>query len=500
MPTVPRRAVRTLVLVAVAAYCGHLCYAILSERALFADGANFFANLLASSARWPVFDDSVHIRLLVNVLNQWPVSAARALGVERLAVLRLLFGAGLFLQPVLLYLYCLSLSRRADDHRVFTLAIVSLVACAMPSELFVINQGLTALALAWVVLHYVLLDLRLTRRDYAVMAVASMLLFRAHEGMVLWGGVIAMAAAARLRVLRTPRLDRAGGHLLVIGLVGVAQAAFVLRWQATHQVQQATDAFLRLRSLALPTSMWTSNARIALLTLACVVLVLTSAAVERVRATGRSIRVERALSVVVASAVVTMLASAAVSFVDAAALDPRREFEYRFLIPFGGAACMLLAAAVMVGDVRVAGWRSRLLAVTLAGGLFSSSVRQSRTTARWQVYRSTAEEVLRTAREPLVSPHLVEQALARAAASDAWRFNHTWAWSAFGLSLQRDPVVTALFVLETNRSSFVLPTSVTDSLRVPFVTFPPRGVLRFERWTARLLAGTAPVPPGSPVP
>lgn len=500
MPAASRRLVNTFVLVAIAVYGGHLCYAMLSDRALFSDGANFFANLIASSARWPVSDDAKHIRLLVNALNQWPVSAARALGVQHLAGLRLLFGAGLFLQPVILYLYCLSLSRRANDHRVFALAIVCLVASAMPSELFAVNQGFTALALAWVVLHYVLLDLRLTVRDGVVLAVVSVLLFRAHEGMVMWGGVTALAAAARLLVLRDQRTHGHRLHLIVLGLLGVAQSAFVLYWQVTHAVQQQTLTFLQLAGLLLPTSMWMSNARVALLALLCVGLLLGSAVVERRRGGGRAIGGERVLTAVVAIAVLTMFASAAVALVDASALDPQREFGYRVLIPFGGAACMMLAAAVVVSDLRLAEWRARLLTLTLAGALIASSIRQAGTTARWRVYQAAAVEALRTAPGPLVSSRTVEAALARANASDAWRFTNPWCWSAFGLSLQADPVVTAIFVPDAEREFFVLPRVATDSVRVPFVTFPARGLLRFEQWTARYLAETALARPVSPAP
>ncbi|MDQ8153466.1 MAG: hypothetical protein P3B98_02285 [Gemmatimonadota bacterium] len=485
---------------ACAVYGAHLCYAIISDRALFSDGAQFFIRLITSTAPWPVFDDSVHIRLLVNVLNQWPVSLARMVGVEDIPTLRRLFGASLFLQPALLYVYCYALSRRANDYRVFALTVTSVVSCVMPSELFVINQGITALALAWIALHYILLPMRYRWHDIVVMATVSVLLFRAHEGMVLWGGITAAAGILRLVAEYRALTGRPRGAVMALSLLGAAQSAFVLGWQKTHPVQAQTREFLELRHVANPWAMWTSSARVALVTGGVVAVIFVIAAAARARRAIGWARSDRAITIVVLGAIAIMGLSVGLALSDPASLDPNRAFQHRVLIPFGGALCMALAVAVMRMNVRLTASHQRLLAGTLAAGLIASSVWQMRTTAQWRVYRTATQDALRSADGPLVSSRAVMHTLLRTAAPEVWQFRNTWAWSVFGLSLQDSAVVTAVIEPDWARARFGLPRTATDSLRVPFVTLPASGILRFEQWTARLLAETAPVPRASPAP
>ena len=92
-----QRLIFFLMVAACAVYTTYLFQAIYVERALYADGANFFVELLSKERLWPIADDSKHIRLFVNVLNQMPMVLALKLGVTSLRCLRILFGAGLFL-------------------------------------------------------------------------------------------------------------------------------------------------------------------------------------------------------------------------------------------------------------------------------------------------------------------------------------------------------------------------------------------------------------------
>lgn len=495
-----RPTVAAFVWMACAVYGAHLCYAIISDRALFSDGAQFFIRLITSTAPWPVFDDSVHIRLLVNVLNQWPVSLARMVGVEDIPTLRLLFGASLFIQPALLYVYCYALSRRANDFRVFAWAVASLVSCAMPSELFVINQGITALALAWIALHYVLLPLRHRWTDYVIMATVSVLLFRAHEGVVLWGGVIAAAGVFRLAAEYRATAGRPSVAILALSALGAAQSAFVLWWQAAHAVQAQTGEILSLARVASPWALWTSSGRVALVTFSLVTLIFAVAAPgQRPRALGLTPR-DGTITGVVLGGVAIMGVSVGLALFDTGSLNPLLAWQHRVLIPFGGAVCMVLAVSVMNLNVRLTVQHQRLLTGALAAGLVASSVWQMQTTARWRLYRAATQDAVRSADGPLVTSRVVMHTLLRQSASDAWRFRNTWAWSVFGLSLQDSAVVTAVMKPDWERAHFVLPRAATDSLRVPFVTLPASGILRFEAWTARVLAETARVPRASPVP
>ena len=92
-----------LLIAAFLVYAVYLVQAIYVERALFADGAFFFVALLSNENHWPIVDDSKHIRLFVNTINQFPIALALKSGITSLRTLKVLFGAGLFLTPLLSY-------------------------------------------------------------------------------------------------------------------------------------------------------------------------------------------------------------------------------------------------------------------------------------------------------------------------------------------------------------------------------------------------------------
>jgi hypothetical protein len=219
--------VLSCVLVSLFLYGAYIVTALVTERALFADGANFFVGMLRRSFDWPFNDDGKHIRLLVNGLNQFPLALALKMRLTSLPALKLLFGAGLFFTPILAYVFCFILSRRASDFRPFLLALFSYVTCCLPSEIFILNQALTAVALSWVVLHYILLDLKLGRGDIVLLVVIAAILFRAHEGMIFWGTVIAFAAGAKISLWYREKKPFSW-TILALGTLGLAQVAFAL--------------------------------------------------------------------------------------------------------------------------------------------------------------------------------------------------------------------------------------------------------------------------------
>lgn len=458
--------------VALLFYGAHLGQAIHVERALYADGANFFVDLLNKQSVWPIADDPKHIRLFVNFINQLPVAFALELGVEDLRLLRILFGAGLFLAPVFIYAYCFILSRRVADYRVFFFAMVSMVTCAMPSEIFILNQSFTALALAWVLVHYILLGLNLRRFDWFIIVLVSIILFRAHESLMVWGGIFVFSAAAVIWVRDSRRITNANLHVYTIGLLGLAQLAFVIYWQATHPVGQQTSAFLKLIGLVKPSELWVGSTRISLLLAVLLLAVFASDLLRRYRSDigGASKEVFIFLFVSIGC---FLVATGAMSLFQFDLTSPYREYSYRFLITFGSAGWMSLSIVAVLGGWDLKVQARRLCVIALSLGMVSASMWQISNNIQWSIFKNAAIQELNSQTDTLIDPVRVKDRLALYEQEIVYKYRWDWTWPVFGMSLQNDGRVERLFRPEGYDEYFKPPAMV------PFVRFDGEGFFDF---------------------
>jgi hypothetical protein len=472
------RAELALTAVALVLFAVHLLDAIAADRALFADGANFFVLFVTSAAAWPVADDAKHMRLFANLINQLPLALSWLAGLRSLPLLRLLFGAGLFVTPVLLVVWCRALCVRAGETRIFLIALASMVTMAMPSELFVLNQALTASALAWVVLHYALLDVRLRWWDRLLLAAAVVTLFRAHEGVLLWGAVIAAAVAARAVVLRRAG-RRVDPQLLLTGIAGIAQSAFAAYWLRSHPIQEQTGTFLNLSRLLWPDSMWGGTTRVTLV-VTVTLLALLANAVAATRAAGASdARAERAFTAMLWLTGIALAAGVVEAFAFPGRLEPIHQFESRFFVPFGGALWMGVAALVAVLGLRVDGWRLRHARVLVALGVLSASALQMANTRQWRLLQEATVTVLGQEGAPVRESATVRERLAREGADAAFAWSWPWTWSVYSLSLLPSWDVQRLILPAAGRDWFEVRPRETI-VRVPYVWLTPRGPYRLD--------------------
>lgn len=425
-------------------YASYLVQAIHFERGLYADGSNFFVELLSQNKAWPIADDPKHIRLFANIVNQFPIAVALQSGVESLRTLKLLFGAGLFLGPILVYFFCFSLSRRAKDYRVFVFSVASLVTCAIPSDIFILNQSFISLAFAWVLIHYLLLRIDFRWFDWLVIAFVSLMLFRAHENLVLWGGSIFIGAATIIRFGGRIADFGKNRHIYLLGIVGLAQALFVIYWQLTHSVGQETNAFLELIGFAMPQEMWVGNTRISLLTVALLV-----AAVFYGFCCRSATKWNGGLSLLVFLIFLSLsglaLYSGFSAIRDFTLTDPRREFNYRFLMTFGSAGWMLVAIVFAFAKIKL-DERSRYLVIAaLSVGLLSASMWQVSNNLQWREFKDAALYELRTSPGTILQPESVRVRLVSENRVYAYKYRWDWAWPVFGMSLQNDGHVVKIF-------------------------------------------------------
>ncbi len=430
--------------VAIVVYVAYLAQAIYVERALYADGANFFVELLSKKRFWPIADDSWHIRLFVNVVNQFPVVLALELGVTSLRTLKILFGVGLFLGSVVVYFYCFCLSRRANDYRVFFFSIASLVTCAIPSSIFILNQAFTSLALAWVLVHYLLLDLKIKSIDWFVFLFISLILFRSHESLIVWGGVFFAGSLCAIFYRDGGHLDNSNLLKCTIGGIGLLQSSFVAFWQYTHPAGEKNSAFLKLTSLLKPSELWIGNTRISLLMLIAMFLVFVTQ-YRYGRTFGRWNVFKNVAYVGLISVVGLMLLSGVSALNDFSLTNPGREFSYRFLITFGSAGWMLLAIIFVIFNKPLNHTAKPLSMAVLSMGIISASLWQISNNIQWSIFCNATTEVLRNSSSLIIDPIEVNKKLISVGHENTFKYRWGWAWPVFGMSLQDSGEVEKLF-------------------------------------------------------
>ncbi|MCX7207254.1 MAG: hypothetical protein NT086_14965 [Proteobacteria bacterium] len=456
-------------------YLSYLIHAIYVERALYADGANFFIDLLNRQSAWPVADDSKHIRLFANLVNQFPVVVALKNGVEEFRVLKLLFGAGLFLIPLFIYLYCFYLSCRAGRYHVFFLSMASLITCAIPSDIFILNQSFLALAFSWVLIHYVLLQIDIKWIDCVVIALVSIILFRAHESLMLWGGVILVGSIAIIAIRDKMVVNNKNLHIYSLGGVGFALLLFVLFWQSTHPVAQQTDAFLQLIKLAAPAELWKGNTRISVLTLLFLVAAFAySLMINRFKNINYLFSwIFITVSIVISCGLIYTGVSA---IYDYSLTDPFREYSYRFLMTFGSTAWMLLAIAFSFKKIPFDLRAAYAAVFALALGLISASIWQISSNIQWAAFKNAAATQLQASEKPLLLPESVRDQLISENKEYAYKYRWGWAWPVFGVSLQENGQIDRLYRPEGPQENFKPPTLL------PFVDFSNKGIFEFKKF------------------
>ncbi|WP_312838131.1 hypothetical protein [Pantoea piersonii] len=457
-----RVAITLLMVTAIIIYAAYLIQAIHAGRALYADGANFFVELLSKKSSWPVADDSKHIRLFANILNQFPVVFAIKSGVTNLQTLKIFFGAGLFLTPLCFYLYCFYLSRRANDYRVFYFSIVSLVTCAIPSDMFILNQAFTSLAISWILIHYLLLNLKVKWFDWAIFSAISLFLFRSHESLIVWGGVFFVGALCVIFFRERGVVNNKNLLIYTAGVLGILQSLFVIFWQYSHPVGEQTSAFLQLISLLKPAEIWVGNTRISLLiTIALLLLFAVQLSFNRMPSGWKKLRAFALIGLFLMLG--WMLVTGISSLNDFSLTDPVREYDYRFLMTFGSSGWMLLAIAFVLLNKSLNHKVKSLSIIIVCMGVISASLWQISNNLQWSIFVNATSQILKNSSESEIEPLEVRKLLATAGNEDVYKYRWGWAWPVFGMSLQKGWEVEKIYKPEGYDMYFNPPK------RIPFI-------------------------------
>ena len=173
-------------------YGFHATAALWTERALWGDGAHYFSRILET--RWFFTGDSS--RAGADLLVQFPLVLALSAGVTDLPWLKLLFGLPPFtLAPACIAL-CLWMAGPNKALVIYPLATVA--AGLMNTELLVIHESRTALALFWPVL-FGLVDPKRRMSSLLVAAALSIPFIASYESALVLGPILGFTAFQRWR-------------------------------------------------------------------------------------------------------------------------------------------------------------------------------------------------------------------------------------------------------------------------------------------------------------
>ena len=476
-------------------YLFHLYAAVVAERALYSDGAHFFTGLLAREFAWPFVDDPDHIRLFVNYINQFPAALAIKAGVHDLRVLKILFGTALFCMPIIIYIGCFLVCRRAKDYRILFFIVATVLTCTMPSDFFIVNQAFTTLALCWLLLCYVLLNFRIRAFDWVAIVAVLLVLFRAHEGMLLWGVVLFGAAVARLTRTGRPAAPKDDLHIYLIGLAGLLHGAFVLYWQANYPGGERTGAFLSLASGVLPSRMWGASGatRISLLTGVALVaslagMRLRNGIIGNKKLSGAALVLAWGAAIVCA---ILCLQTSTLLFEDPWRIQPWREKSYRFLINFGSLFWMGMAVVFWWARMQFSLAERSLMQFILAVGLVAASIWQLGNTKSWDEFQNQSISIVKNSKKTFISSHEIEEAFFKTGRSWLLKNADSWTWPAYSIAIQNAKLIPKIVLAADRPNMFQFHQNENYHVSASYVVFFPDGYFDFSNLLSARQASSA---------
>jgi hypothetical protein len=484
-------------------YLLYLVTAVCVERVMFADGSHFFVMLLNDQSFWPVANHDIQNRFFSNLFNQLPTVVGLKLGIENLRYLKLLFGAGHFLIPLALYVYCYYLSVRAKDNRFFLIAMFCLVACVIPSDIFIQNPAITALALYWISFHYLFLDINLTKLDYSVILIVLGLSLLSHEGIVLWGLLTSVVSFLLVHRNFDLKICKKNIHILIIGFGGVVHFIFGMYWEFSRPIKEQTIAFVELLRYASPFELVKGETMITFVMFIILIGLLILYFLKKMDTNNIKLFRKTAYYFFVVLLVVTFLH--VVRGILHESTNPGIEYSYRFLIPFGSFFLMCLAFVIAYFDFRFDRETRNLLIINICCGLILGSFWQISNNIQWNSFRSIVARDLITPKSALIDPNDIRISLREIGKESVYKYRWPWAWSMLGLTQLPDKKVTALIVPESELDHFVPgrfyaefksryyeknPLSEKDlanlDIELPYIHFNLQGYFNFENFNQNL--------------
>ena len=193
-----KRYTSAIVALCVGLYLAQAVYAVATWRFLFADGGEFFIQILEQET---VFQANSPNRLFARLVTKGPLLVALNLGITDLAFLRPLYGLGLYLP----YFFCLAiwLVVTRDRRELMAFPLLFLFASAANSEFFIISESHAAATFFFSLLPLMLLKPHWNVGTTILGSLLAILTLLSYPTMVFYGPVLALISAWRARTATT---------------------------------------------------------------------------------------------------------------------------------------------------------------------------------------------------------------------------------------------------------------------------------------------------------
>jgi hypothetical protein len=229
--------------------------AITENRALFADGAVFFMMVTNNNGvgkPWQTMEDPKHIRLWAQAIIQAPLIAGLKLGIKDIPSLRLLYGIGVVMLPMLGWIWAVIIFHKGGLGLLAGVPILNYFLWCIISDIYMVTPATMTVGLIWVLAAYGIVGRKPRWIDWTIGIIVSMVLYRSYEITLIVCPMVALILG--IQAYRLPHVRMFLGFLSVLML---GCAGYTYYWQYTHVVGTPTDMYVHtLKTIITSPSRW----------------------------------------------------------------------------------------------------------------------------------------------------------------------------------------------------------------------------------------------------
>ncbi len=239
---VTNRINRLLLIVAIILFSIFIITSIITQRGLYADGVFFLLAIIdqASDPGYPIFDDSKHIRLFINFLNQLLPSLTVFFKIGNFQIINYLFNINIFLMPLAMALIVFYISKSIHKAYFSIIVFASFIYFVFGSFIFILNQAITFSFVLWGIFIYTFMDRQPKSFDWILVSALLVLTFRGHEMILTVAPVILLAIVWNFNE-KHKLLKYFNSYIFTFITLSFLWAVY---WQLSHQVGHQTNSFL----------------------------------------------------------------------------------------------------------------------------------------------------------------------------------------------------------------------------------------------------------------
>lgn len=419
-------------------------HAIIVGRAFYADGPFFFLKCLTDG----YFNDGQRQRLLVNVVNQFPLFVATHLGLKSYTLLTYIFSWPLFFFPLILVVISALMLLQKNKKELMWLPIAIYLFTAVPSIIFVINQAFLFLGLTILSVTIFMVQKKLTGLNKFVLLVAAIIMFYGHETAMFTFPIFLGYCLYR----RTKR--DSDNFLLVLSLIYLAGFIFSVRW--TTGATSGNNLYLIALSDILSHKLFYLEETSLLYVVGGVVVISVNFVLELI-SKKRWNKGINSIKIALILLLVGFFGWQLWQMIFFKQPVPWYDFGLRLLLPIGSIAmalCLLIPEKIL----RIV-FRSNLVKTTLIIVTIYNSIWQMNHSIGWQRFMDSAGKYIQTM-----------QYSERVDTSKIYPgYDADWPWPVISMILQKGKIKVIVLPKRTEFDQYIkIPSKPGDSLETPF--------------------------------